>query len=179
MTPRTQTTTTCSEPRQPVYETRAYGTRERRISYPPPPGPTRKLISLAELEEIRASWDFLRWKDQLAPTLDHAERLLYDTNTGPWHDKQDRKLSLHWGIRDEIKNLVEAAGFTGMAAPAPTPFLYTAFYDPDEGVLRLPQWVQGLVTIEPRRGRGIAYRPGRAVIHVSPPMGHPVPVLPE
>ena len=46
-----------------------------------------------------------------------------------------------------------------MAAPGPTPFLYTAFYDPDEGVPQLPQCVQRLVTIKPLRGRGIAYRP--------------------
>jgi hypothetical protein len=67
-------------------------------------------------------------------TLDHAEHLLYDTSTGPWEDERDRKRSLYWGIRDEIQNLVEEAGFTGMAAPGPTPFLYTAFYDPDEGI---------------------------------------------
>lgn len=91
--------------------------------------------------------------------MDHAERLLYDMCTGLCEDEQDRNRSLHWGIRDEIENLVKAAGFTGMAAPGPTPVLYTAFYDPDEGVPQLPQWVQGLVTIEPRRGRGIAYRP--------------------
>jgi hypothetical protein len=67
--------------------------------------------------------------------LDHTERLPYDTSTEAWEDERDRKRSLYWGIRDEIQNLVEEAGFTDMAAPSPTPFLYTAFYDPDEGVL--------------------------------------------
>jgi hypothetical protein len=157
MTPPNPTTTS-SKRRRPVYTTFADGSRGR-IDPPPPPGPTRKPISLAELEEICASWDFPRWGDQLAHTLDHAERLLYDTSTGPWEDERDRKRSLYWGIRDEIQNLVEEAGFTGMAAPGPTPFLYTAFYDPDEGVPQLPQCVQRLVTIKPLRGRGIAYRP--------------------
>ncbi|RYN90844.1 hypothetical protein AA0119_g10975 [Alternaria tenuissima] len=87
MTPPNPTTTS-SKRRRPVYMTFADGSRGR-IDPPPPPGPTRTSISLAELEEICASWDFPRWGDQLPHTLGHAEHLLYDTSTGPWEDERD------------------------------------------------------------------------------------------
>ncbi|OAG14564.1 hypothetical protein CC77DRAFT_1025713 [Alternaria alternata] len=58
MTPPNPTTTS-SKRRRPVY-TKFTDDSRGRIDPPPPPGPARKPISLAELEEICASWDFPR-----------------------------------------------------------------------------------------------------------------------
>ena len=147
MSTPSQTSTGFTPPR-PTHHIRADGTRGRRIRDPPPPRPTPKSPSYAQIKELCAIWKFKDWRELPAEHFDRAEAYFYDISTGPWANETSRKWRLHCALLTAIQIVIAALGFPGMGTAFGTKYIYTAHYTNDDNIPVLPEWLHEIVMVE-------------------------------
>lgn len=103
--------------------------------------PNAHPISEPDLASLCLIWDFTKRSEEQAPsTYDRAEYILYDTNTGPWDDDDERKSSLYCALYTAIRRIVDTLGFDMGGTTPSRSHVMAAYYHEDSVAPEVPEW---------------------------------------